>query len=126
MSNCIGKCCTDFTMRIPPMQIPLMKRRLERGVRILHDRGTYAGWTDPISNKLGMILEMIEFRFMDQREPTNGENSGGRIFHYRCKNYVDGKCSVYADRPPMCRNFAWDENQPCRYRGCKEPCRPNP
>lgn len=37
--------------------------------------------------------------------------------HYRCPKLVDGRCSVYEDRPTVCRLWGATEAMPCRW-GC--------
>ncbi len=35
---------------------------------------------------------------------------------YTCQHYTDGQCTIYADRPAMCREYPYDKR--CLYAGC--------
>ena len=62
----------------------------------------------------GMWVSLTCDTWTDEWMATRGEVRGSMVYvAARCKHLVDGRCSIYEDRPQVCRNYA---------RGC-DSCR---
>lgn len=123
-SRCMGHCCENFSLPFSPMSIENLKRRIQKGVKhVLYDSGRYAGRYYVKENQLSMIFDMVIFK-QESHQPCQktrgdsllGEKSRHR-YHYTCKHYdrVNRVCTVYEDRPPMCRSYGEGS---CNYPGC--------
>lgn len=43
---------------------------------------------------------------------------GSSFVLFECTKLVDGKCSIYGDRPLVCKDYKFDEDNGCNYVGC--------
>lgn len=37
---------------------------------------------------------------------------------FECTKLIDGKCSIYEDRPLLCKSYKFTESDGCNYTGC--------
>ncbi len=110
--RCTGHCCEDFTLPIPPMQVDFENKKLAMGKRPRF--GIEGDWA-----KVGA---MLIFKRLDKQQPAGWKVPRGEktsyAFHYTCKHYDREKreCSVYEERPQMCRDYP--NVEPCKYKKC--------
>jgi len=112
-----GKCCTDFTLPLSPMELKYLATLGRMGKP--HRYG----------DEIIQIAEMVELI----RNDHHGYEIRGQkkkffaikkyLWRYRCKNHdtVTGLCSIYNNRPDMCKNFPHYQNKACHYPDCDCP-----
>lgn len=101
--DCGGSCCTMLRSGICYI-------KLDRGER--YDYALKRNDCSTLLTDNGKIVNMNWYILT--------YNSGMRLLTFDCSNLsVDGKCTIYEDRPSMCRNFSceyldgeitWDEH----------------
>lgn len=62
-----------------------------------------------------ILMSRIEQQIIESEYGTLPEPSGPRL---TCSKLVDGRCSIYQNRPLVCRLFGAVGGMPCPY-GCK-------
>lgn len=101
--RCNGNCCRSFTVRYSPVEIGRERARgVVDDIVFIADMLVYQGWGQ--SNMVG--------------DEVGVRTDGDPCHWYTCKHFDDpaGKCTVYSDRPRMCRSYPYREA--CTYTGC--------
>jgi Fe-S-cluster containining protein len=103
--TCPGHCCVAF-------YLPTSHDRVEEMREGMRDGGVIAEMVIPLS--LSEANERLE-RFGSDRE--YGPESEGHV--YTCRHFDDETrlCTIYEQRPEMCRDFPYAEDGGCEY-GC--------
>ncbi len=95
---CGSACCKNLGLRYSPGQ-------LER---------EYRAWREQVTRKKAYLPEV--WLIFPMLEHVRSYRSGGFRHFYRCKMLVDGKCSIYANRPAMCSQCG--TGYPSTFPGC--------
>ena len=135
MSRCTGGCCKNFILPFDPMMVENYKRRITAGQKeIIYDQGRYNGYFGVISNNLSQVLDMIIYKRTDWYNPQYARgskkdkqsrygsmrNKYNRNHVYTCKHFDGKNCTIYLERPNICRQHG--NNNSCTYRGCTNKC----
>jgi Fe-S-cluster containining protein len=135
--RCTGHCCEDFILPFTPEQVVNYKKRIAAGQKkIVYEKKplyqgskSYPNAWDVEGNQLEQVLDMIVFKRSDWFNPQYPrgrsalrdfgafERNGMMYQHYTCKNYVNGGCAIYNDRPKICRIHGEHPDE-CQYRDC--------
>lgn len=133
ISRCTGHCCTDFLLPYSPIQIAFWKKWIAKGKRTTNVRGKWNNITKHCkdANNLKQVFDMVRFIRTDFTPPDKEARGlkknkykaplnvlSARFYHYSCKNFdkETKKCTIYEDRPNMCRTHAAYGG--CSYRDC--------
>ena len=75
---------------------------------------------------LAMVEPLGKFTSLEATGLGAGPGDTFKPTHfYRCKNLVDSDCSIYDQRPAVCREYPY-RGQPCRYADCTRTTAPEP
>lgn len=123
-ARCTGRCCRDFDLPMSPGAARIMALAAEKGrgldtpngyrspVRMAdHYAGgrAYPGACVRLGSRAEAVLIGSMVRFI-------GRNGRG-VHHYACTHLDgEGNCSIYEQRPEMCRDYPYGET--CRFREC--------
>jgi len=78
----------------------------------------------PIYQDIELIYPMLTYIRQSHEHPDGErtreaglESASDPVYHYKCKHYVGGNCTIYDIRPRMCSSFGADERG-CGYSAC--------
>ena len=129
MSRCSGACCKNIGLSVSPDEmrasymrfIEAQNGRLERTAIRSSARDPHTlyggGNQEPIYEDIHLTYPMLTFLYEDNTHPEGDVHQTGTVYHYKCKNFVDGDCSIYAIRPRMCSSFGSGDTG-CGYKKC--------
>ena len=116
--RCGGACCECFTLPLSPSALATEAAKAKRGL---------STWGAEIAQVAEMVVLIGEFAenpaFHDGVAPDDAEMA----WWYTCSNLTHGgECRIYAERPPMCRDYPRysDGDRPkarCSYANCADP-----
>lgn len=107
VGKCNGGCCRAITLNLPPEKVAQ--------IAAVYDYWNATG--RPCSHDAQFVVKHFKFIRMTHVEPTSGMHEHGfKRAEYRCDALVDNKCSVYAERPNLCRSYPHIER--CLVLGC--------
>lgn len=118
MSRCTGQCCRMFTLKYSPEDLERLAS-YERLAWVVHLEGLVDGteeyaWpfdigTVAIPEDVEQVADMVIPRGMlkaGATHPLSGQAILADVWAYDCKNLgADGDCTIYEDRPRMCRKY---------------------
>lgn len=109
MADCNGDCCVAF--RVPFTLVDLAEGNV--GDMDVEEARMLADMLEPLTLAETRLRQLDFIRGVI---PVFDESDEG--FLYKCKNWDEETrlCTIYEDRPPMCRDFPY--GKPCRY-GCE-------
>ncbi len=123
--RCSGSCCEMFNLPIFPHEI---KASLEAYLKY-RDSGLLddAYWIDRFgeerhchTNDIIRIASMLIFIGETQISPNSDGKTKFNVNQamYTCKHFIDNECTVYENRPSMCKNYPFSWGGSCKYKGC--------
>lgn len=96
MNRCTGHCCQRFALPYGPGELRRRRHQIVDG---------------------DQIASMVVYLGFTKNDPPRIDGPSGKRHHwYRCRNFVDGECSIYATRPKMCAEYPYGNR--CKYAGC--------
>ena len=101
--RCTGHCCRVFVLPYAPDEIWDKQDTLRDG-RIIADMVIYLGY-EP-HRDIFIRHGLTPHKYYDD-DPRHW---------YTCRHYKDGDCTIYAQRPTMCRAFPYGKD--CEYSDC--------
>ncbi len=117
-SQCKGFCCEDIGLSVSPEEIrnsyQQWTRRAEEGNR---DASMSFGTSkNVVYYDIFLTYPMLVHLHSDNIHPDGEIKTDQKVHHYRCKHHDQrtNKCSIYEERPMMCRTFP--DNGFCGYR----------
>ncbi len=133
--RCSGHCCKRFSLPFSWMEVQFFKKAIARGIpKINNPRSKWGGTWDLQSAEFKQVIDMLiplsshieecQFVRRDKYSPMRRHPFDVRQHHYTCR-YFDGvNCTIYENRPPMCRSYP--SSGRCDYAGCTRKCESQP
>lgn len=102
MTRCTGHCCESFVLNVQP-------ETLREWIRSADWHQQPAEYRRDVEFVADMVIEHPPLQ------------SGERSLRFRCRHHdaATGDCTVYEQRPMMCRSFGC--STPCTFVGCTLP-----
>ena len=107
--RCMGACCEDIGLFISPDQL---KKSYDRWKSVESTNARLVSMNpspeQTIYSDIHLIYPMLTFKKENYKHPANPHRrTTDKVYHYTCKHYDSKKraCSIYEDRPQMCRTY---------------------
>lgn len=113
--DCGGKCCKAFTLT-------------KSNIISLWQAGD--GHSKEFDTVRNMLVAIENDNYEELMRDSKGYSKGGELW-FACKHLKNDKCSIYEDRPQMCREFPYYPHdtriKQCPYKdcSCEKPTQPN-
>lgn len=126
--RCTGHCCKNIGLPVSPEEMKdsynaWIKRSgnesFSKAVLSMSKKETYL----KVYSEIHLVYPMLTYLRKSTTHPDGGKQGKGNgekptVYHYKCKHLINSKCSIYEDRPEMCRSHA-RESMGCGYTQCK-------
>lgn len=95
-----GRCCTGFGMPVAPQGATMLEALVAMATVVVGtDRDGRSIRLDPGASLAGIVSAEVGLPFMPfVHKPNDG-------WRYWCPHLEKGRCSIYAERPTLCRQF---------------------
>jgi Fe-S-cluster containining protein len=104
-TRCTGHCCERFFLPLSPDEL-----RAEQA-----DKGTIYNRKE-IDFVADMVIYLGPSGTSVTGEPLTLEGKPVTGHFYTCRHYKDGNCTVYEQRPNICRDYPYGST--CKYKEC--------
>lgn len=101
--RCTGHCCKAFTLRYSPDEL---QEKFEEWV----------GGKDNGVEDIDVVWPMTIYLGSSDVNPATGLQHPETLHVYTCAHFEDGSCTIYDDRPNVCRRYPGGRK--CHYKGC--------
>lgn len=116
LDRCSGHCCMNLGIEVSP---EALERSYLEWKASPYEKINMTGIETkkiPAYHEIWLLYPMLQFLYADNIHPDGEAERDDKIYHYKCKNFIDGNCSIYAHRPNMCSSFGNDNG--CGYKEC--------
>jgi Fe-S-cluster containining protein len=112
--RCTGHCCRKVSLPFHPSDVPVILEERNRrlaGKQPNPDIEVYADFP-----RISTIFKYLYSSFTDVEDGT--ESAEGLRHFYTCTMLAaNGDCTIYEDRPKMCKDYPYGDS-PCMYQDC--------
>ena len=122
--RCTGHCCSGFTLPYPHTYfieaawfaleyevLPLIVSHARQAHDIAHAHNKHRIIVDGVFIAHMIVPVQAEEARTKYINPIQAD-----LHFFKCRHLKNGNCSVYEQRPNMCRNFPY--GSPCPFKGC--------